>query len=36
MYLERIGLKPDSKVFVMNSRDQHIRETLISRGWIEL
>lgn len=36
VYLERIGLQPTNKVFVMNSRDYHIREALIKRGWIEL
>lgn len=36
IYLERIGLGAASKVFVMNSRDYHIREALVKKGWIEL
>lgn len=36
IYLERIGLKQTNKVFVMNSRDYHIREALIKKGWIQL
>ena len=34
-YAVRMGLPPDAKVFVMNSRDTHIREELLERGWAE-
>lgn len=25
-----------NKLFIMNSRDEHIRDTLIKRNWVEL
>lgn len=34
-YALRMGLPAHSKVFVMNSRDVHIREELLRRGWAE-
>ena len=34
-YAVRMGLSADSKVFVMNSKDAHIREELLRRGWAE-
>ena len=34
-YSSRIGLNENSKIFVMNSKDTHIREILIENGWVE-
>lgn len=33
-YSERMGLKQDTKIFMMNSRDMHIKNALINRGWV--
>lgn len=34
-YSGRMGLKDDTKIFMMNSRDLHIRSALLNRGWVE-
>lgn len=34
-YSGRMGLKEDTKIFMMNSRDMHIKNALLSRGWVE-
>jgi len=34
-YSNRMGLPEDSKIFMMNSRDIHIRTALLNRGWVE-
>jgi hypothetical protein len=33
-YSARMGLKQDTKIFMINSRDMHIRNALINRGWV--
>jgi hypothetical protein len=35
-YLERIGLGNKTRVFIMNSKDEHIKNALLKRGWVEL
>lgn len=34
-YSSRMGLPDGTKIFMMNSRDKHIKDALIRRGWIE-
>lgn len=34
-FLSRFGLKSSEKVFVMNSKDKHIKEALLRNGWVE-
>ena len=34
-YSGRMGLKDNTKIFMMNSRDLHIRSALLNRGWVE-
>ena len=34
-YSNRMGIPEDSKLFIFNSKDTHIKEALISRGWVE-
>jgi hypothetical protein len=34
-FLGRIGLANHQKLFIMNSKDSHIREALLRRGWVE-
>lgn len=34
-YLKRLGLPEDTKVFAFSGQDEHIRQTLKERGWVE-
>ena len=34
-YSSRLGLNQTARIFIMNSKDTHIRQTLIENGWIE-
>ena len=34
-YSARMGLPEDTKLFIINSRDNHIKEALVRRGWVE-
>jgi hypothetical protein len=34
-YSHRMGLPEETKIYMMNSRDKHIKEALARRGWIE-
>lgn len=34
-YSARMGLKEDTKIFMMNSRDVQIKTALLNRGWVE-
>ena len=34
-YSSRIGLKNNQKIFVMNSKDGHVRDALVKGGWVE-
>ncbi len=34
-YSSRMGLPDGTKIYMMNSRDKHIKDALSKRGWIE-
>jgi hypothetical protein len=34
-YLKRLGLPGDSKIFTFSGQDEHIRQALKDRGWVE-
>lgn len=34
-YSSRLGVDANTKIFIMNSKDNHIREVLLENGWIE-
>jgi len=34
-YSARMGLPEDTKLFIINSKDFHIKEALVRKGWIE-
>lgn len=34
-YTSRLGLPEETKLFVMNSRDTHIKQALLRRGWVQ-